>query len=262
MNEFAQLAHPATAMPLAAQTIALWITGVLSAACVVYGLVLAVKHRTPLPILFLVSGFLTCAGEPLLDIIGHIYHPEQGQISVFTSYGRPVPLHVGFLLLTYYGGILVYFFEKMKASAIEAKELWVIFGSTVLISYFVELWPVSAGLWSYDPLQPLWPWKATLPINWAIANTVSAFVPLAICNAMLPRLKGVMLLIVPILSPMGAIAAHLGGMFPYYFIRNSPLGTDPIWIEASGVVSLITTMLIAQLAIASLQAGRAEERAA
>lgn len=72
-------------MPAAAQDIALWLCVTILAVFVVIAVRMSAKHKTLLPVLFLIAGFCTIVLEPIACHLGHAFHPEIGRFTLFKN---------------------------------------------------------------------------------------------------------------------------------------------------------------------------------
>ena len=229
-------------MPALAQTIALYVGSVAVAALFIIACRQWRRYGSIVPVLFLIGGFCTVALEPLVGVLGHGFHPVLGQVPLFTTLGRTIPLHIGLIYTFYYGSMYIFLYPTLRAGALSQTFTWGLFWATAAAAFVFEIVPMQAGLWVYFDPQALWLWRGGMPVFWVVANAVSLIVPLTLIKAFLPECTGWRQWLVVPLSPMGAIMGHVGSGFPFYIAANSDV---PPWVvEAGGVASFGLALVV------------------
>jgi len=232
----------ALVMPALPQTIALYVGAIAVTALLVIACRQWRHYRSFVPVLLLLAAFCTVALEPIVGVLGHGFHPVIGQVPLFTTLGRTIPLHIGLVYTFYYGSMYIFLYPTLRAGAVSRAFTWKLFWATAVGAFVFEVVPLRAGLWVYFAPQALWIWHAGMPVFWVIANAVSVIVPLALIKAYLPVCTGWRQGLVVPLSPMGAIMGHVGSGFPFYIAANSG---GPQWlVEAGGVASFALALLV------------------
>lgn len=236
-----------TVMPQFAQTMALWVGIVLFLVYLVIGLRMSRKYGTLLPFVLVIAGFCTIIMEPIVILLGHCYHPEIGQWTMFKSNQRAIPWHVPFRYAVYYGAVYLAVFPKIVANSFTKGYVWKLFGIGMFLGYLFEIPMVSSGLWVYYDNQALWLWKATVPLGWMPLNILAVIMPITIIKYFYPILsKGWNQLLPIAICPATAVGTHVGVGFPFYSITNSSASQ---WlIDLSGIV----TAAIACVVVAGL----------
>ncbi len=229
-------------MPAAAQEIVLWIAIVALGAFLLLGLQQSIKHRSALPLLFFVAGFVTILLEPMCTNFGHAIHPEIGQISLFKTFDRAIPWHIATIYSFYFGGVYLFMFRRIRENGFTRDFVWKSYLSICALAYAIEIVPVHIGLWVYYPPQALWVWSGGMPLFWTFVNAACIFMGLTLIKVFYPLMQGWKQLLVIPLSAMGAIMGHFGAGFPYYHAANS--AASPMLVELSGLASVGLAFLI------------------
>jgi hypothetical protein len=229
-------------MPAAAQEIVLWIAIVALGIFSVIAVLQSIKHRTALPVLFLVAGFVTILLETLVTHMGHAIHPEIGQINLFKAADRAIPWHIALIYSFYFGGVYMFMFSRIREGTFTREFVWKSFLFTCCLAYAIEIVPVHIGLWVYYDPQALWLWKGGMPLFWTFVNAGCIYMGLTLIKLFYPILKGWKQLLVIPLSAMGAQMGHFGAGFPFYNAANS--AASPMIVELSGLASVGLALLI------------------
>lgn len=241
-------------MPALPQTVALYVGGFAVAALLVIACGQWRRYGSIVPVLLLIGAFCTVALEPIVGVLGHGFHPVIGQVPLFTTLGRTIPLHIGLVYTFYYGSMYVFLYPTLRAGVVSRAFTWKLFWATAVGAFVFEVIPLQAGLWVYYEPQALWLWRGGMPVFWVVANAVSLIVPLTLIKAFLPVCMGWRQWLVVPLSPMGAIMGHVGSGFPFYIAANS--GGSQWLVELGGVASFALALLVVG-ACASVLAGEA-----
>jgi len=229
-------------MPALPQSIALSVGALAVAALLVIAIFHCRRYRSIVPVLLLPAGFCTVALEPIVGLLGHGVHPVIGQIPLFTTLGRTIPLHIGLVYTFYYGSMYILLYPKLRDGVITRALAWQLFWGTVVGAFVFEVIPLQAGLWVYYEPQALWIWHGGMPIFWVVANAVSVMVPLTLIKVFLPVCQGWKQGLVVPLSPMGAIMGHVGTGFPFYIIANA--GVRQWLVDLSGAASIALALFV------------------
>ena len=229
-------------MPATVQSVLLSVSMVTLIIFFIVALIQCRRHKTFLPVLFLIGGFFTIPMEPLVDLLGHAVHPEIGQISLFKVGNRAIPWHGAVMYAFYFGGVYMFMLPRIMANHFTVAYVWKAYLTTTVLAYLFEIVPVQWGLWVYYDQQALWFWKGGMPLFWPFVNSIAIFVPLTLIKLCYPILKGWRQGLVVLLSPVGALAGHFGAGFPFYNAANS--AASRLVIELSGVLSIGLCFLI------------------
>lgn len=229
-------------MPAAAQEIVLWIAAIALGAFVLIALAMCVKHRSALPLLFLVAGFCAILLEPMVTHVGHAIHPEIGQIQLFKTLDRAIPWHIATIYAFYFGGVFMFMFSRIREGRFTREFVWKSYFFTCALAYLIEIVPLQIGLWIYYEPQALWVWKGGMPLFWTFVNAGCIYMALTMIKLFYPVLRGWKEVFVVPVAGMGVIMGHFGAGYPYYNAANS---AAPQWVvEAAGFGSVAMALTI------------------
>lgn len=234
---------PHAIMPEPLQTIFFWLTGAMAAGVFLYSIYMARKIGSAMPVLLVISAGFAIVLEPVVGFLGHVIHPAQGSIEMFSTVNRTIPWHMGFAYIAAFGVVYLFIYSRALSGSLSRNYVWSTFAVSVIAYIVVEIYPVQVGLWVYYEHQPLWLWKGMAPLTWSFLNSACEIAGITLVYLMLPKLVGWRQLIVLVLGPMGAFAAHLGSGWPMYSVMNSSAANSAWLLEASGVLSIILAII-------------------
>ena len=229
-------------MPAQAQNILLSLVIIALAGYCVYALLLAKRYRSALPIFLLLGGFAACLMEPVITHLGHVIHPEIGQISLFKTNNRAIPLHIALIYPVYFCTAFFAMYGRIHQQKFDASYVWKSYFITCLLAYLLEIIPVSAGLWIYYDNQGLWVWRGGMPLFWTFVNACCVLVSVTLIKVFYPVLKGWRASLAILLVPAGGFMGHFGAGFLVYNVVNS---SSPQWlVEMCALLSVFTALII------------------
>ena len=232
-------------MPAMAQNVLLTLVVIALAAYSVYALVLAKKYNSALPLFLLVGGFAACLMEPVITHLGHVIHPEIGQISLFKTNNRAIPLHIALIYPVYFCTAFFAMYSRIHKQSFDAGYVWKSYFITCVLAYLLEIIPVSIGLWVYYDNQGLWIWRGGMPLFWTFVNACCVLVSVTLVKICYPLLQGWKAALVIILVPAGGFMGHFGAGFFIYNVVNSG---SPQWlVEVCALLSVFTALVIVAL---------------
>jgi hypothetical protein len=178
-------------MPAAAQQVFTVVWGAVALALAGYAGYQGLRHRRWLPAALLLGGAVCYFAEPMVDVLGLLWHPTHGQWVALDTF-RAVPLWGLFVYAICFGG-LPYLMWLDFRRGFTARRAWTWIGAFWLVDLAVEFPILHFGLYVYygDPPMRL----AGLPLYWLFMNIIG---PLATAVAVLtiPALhRGVGLLV-------------------------------------------------------------------
>tara|TARA_B110000503_G_scaffold51564_1_gene83204 strand:- start:21 stop:824 length:804 start_codon:yes stop_codon:yes gene_type:complete len=235
---------PDASMPEPLQTIMFWLTAGLALAVLAYSFVLARKHHSAIPVLLVIAGAAAIPLEPIVGFLGHVIHPADGSIKMFSAVNRTIPWHMGFAYTGAFGAVYLALYMKMVNGPVNPRYVWVTFAISVCAYILAEIYPVHAGLWVYYDNQPLWLWKGMAPLTWAFMNSACEIMGIALVYLLLPALTGWKQILVVVLGPMGALMGHLGCGWPMYSVINSSASQSPLLLELSGLLTVALAFMV------------------
>ena len=230
-------------MPQQAQEVALWVFGGLAIVFAVWGLYLAAKNKSALPLILVIAAFLCCILEPITNVLGNIIHPPVGQIHAFAVEGHPVPWHIAIAYLPLFTFIIFPFYRSFTERTLTPAFWWksalfVAIGFVALVHFFLQ-----TGVWVYYGVHGLkfgYVSAAMLSANVAVLIGVPLIV-----YALLPALSGWKQWLVIPLMPCLASGIHTAVHAPAYMVLGQDTGSIAQWIIHAGVlVSFLCGILV------------------
>lgn len=232
-------------MPAQAQSIMLGLVVAALIVTVLVGMRLALTHRSWLPICMIVGGFLCAFMEPLITNLGHVIHPEIGQLVAFKTADRAIPLHIVLIYPVYFCAAFFPMYSRITGQGFTRAYVWRAYLITCALAYLLEIVPVSIGLWVYYDQQALWVWESGMPLFWTFVNACCVLVPVTLLKVFGPVLHGPRVLLAIPLIPAGGFMGHFGAGFLYYNIVNSPAA--PWLVNLAGLASVLIAFLLVWL---------------
>ncbi len=180
------------------------------------------RKQNWIPLLVIISGFLTSLSEPMLDMLGHLRWANNLPVA-FTNFGIDVPwlippCYAAFLGLESY---FVYYMLKKGITRKQCLMVWAVGGLTDAIMETVGL---NLNIYEYYGLQPYTLLK--FPYWWGFINGASFFTIGFMLWFLVPRLKGVQRLWLLGISPMGMMMAYFTTGWVHILAQNAEI---PVW---------------------------------
>jgi hypothetical protein len=202
---------PQTAQLLA--TIGLWVpaTALFVAAAVYWR-----RSGSPVYLLGMFGGLIAAFNEPIADILLNCYHAEIGQWTVFSSFGRDIPLWaVGFYPI-YFGGLTLLIY-------------------TLVLGNVVLEWPVlPLHMYLYYGDQPYR--ILGFPILVGVLNTLGATLGAVVMAHLADWLTGPRRLLILAIPAWSDLAAY-GVVLPHLLTLNSEASTPVKYLgTTAGIV--------------------------
>ncbi|MDN2495459.1 hypothetical protein FHY52_01845 [Nocardia nova] len=222
----------------AGPAVLLVVFGVPAAAALVYGAIIAVRRRDPLPVAACLGALLCALNEPIFDVLGKIVYAQNHPVA-FTAMGRSTPW---FLVIGYvpWVGLLPYVIARGMATGWSRTRLYLIAASGVASVVGVEL----INLW-----LRAWEYYGEAPLKYFGGVAAMAAVPLAggyLIYAMADHLRGVSRAVAGFLIPtmvLPMIFAATG--WPLYIALYSNVGGLGDWLAIAMLCVLTVAAVIA-----------------
>jgi hypothetical protein len=140
-------------------------------AALVYCILLARRERKIWPVMVLLGAAPMTMWEPMQNIVTHVIYPEDGMHVAFEIFGRPMPIYLVLLYMTYFG-IWVPFLMKKFEDGVSVKQVMTYYLVTVAFATAFEPIPVHMFRWwtYYGENQPLKFFG--IPIWWFFVNAM------------------------------------------------------------------------------------------
>ena len=216
-------------------------------------IVIAITHlmqgKGPMLLLCLTGGFIACAFEPIVDVLGLVYFPDPGPWTAFTFMGRPLPWLIVFVYCWYVGG-QAYIAHRMFERGIDRAGVYRLWGTFGLINVALETPGILAGVYVYYGAHPFNFWG--FPLWWDVVNPLMPITAGALITKARPHLgSGWKLLGVIPLVPMADGIANAATAWPLWIALNSDIGYVVTYPAALVTFALVMYALwIVSLAVA------------
>jgi hypothetical protein len=205
---------------------------------------LAVREHDPLPIALLVGGALCTVLEPMVDVLGRCWYPQYGQVHLFETFSRPIPVYVLFGYTWFMGGLTIVAYRLLQTKGPGA--LLRLYPLLILVEAPFELLAVHTQVYVYYGSQPLslWAW----PVWWGFVNTAVPILAAVLFWTFREELRGWRLaLVVPALIMVDAGVNAAAG-WPVWTVlhASSPASVRQI----AGLATCLLGLLIVSTAVA------------
>ena len=243
---------PQLTMNPLAQNVALASGAIGMLICLIIGWRMSLKYKTPLPFLFPIAGACDVVLEPVICFLGHAVHAQVGQIMLFETNQRPIPVHVALLYGVYYGPVWLFLFHRFMTAGLSNAFLWKTFAVLFVFAQLFEIAPVNYGLWYHYGYHPFRFGEQGEPLFFPVVNLVPAFLGFLLIIKYRHLLAGWKSLLIIPLTQAAAYMGHLGAGFPYYNVINSSASETMVqW-------ACIASVLLALAFIAAINQALAE----
>jgi hypothetical protein len=125
-----------TTFPETAQNIANVVMAVLVAAFVAYAVFELVRGRGPLALILLAGGAVAYLNEPMLDVLGPLWHPRPNQDVAIETFG-PAPMWGLGIYTAFFGGG-TYVLYRRFARGLTLRQFWIGVGGFFAVNLAVE----------------------------------------------------------------------------------------------------------------------------
>ncbi len=227
------------------------------AALVILALIYSIYEwragRGPLALILLAGGAISYLNEPMLDVLGLLWHPRPGQDVAIDTLG-PVPMW-GLGIYTVFFGTGTYLLYRAITIGMTRRAFWIGIAILFVVDMAVELPLIGAGLYKYYGFRTPPFDVGGLPMYWLFMNAGAPL--LGACTlAAAPRVfAGVHVLRALALPMMMFAGFSLATGWPIFTALH--MRTLPAWLEWGAA---LLTVAIGATAIHEL-AGWAQQQA-
>lgn len=229
-------------MPAEAQLWATLVFGAVAAGFWLYALYLSAKTKDITPVLIMFGGTLCVFAEPIVDVLGSCWFPVQGQWTWIETFGRKIPVMVGFAYIVYYGGITLLTVRQFEQGR-TVKQIWHWYLLSILIETAFEPIPIQLGLWMYYGNQPFEVFG--FPLWWPPVNAAGAFAAAFLVYKVKPMFKGLSMLVIIPLVPSGDLLGNAATAWPVWNAIHTTQGYGVT--TAAGLLTLVLCAVFVQL---------------
>jgi hypothetical protein len=202
---------------------------------------------SPIALLCMVGGLACAPIEVIVDVVGLIWYPREGQWRAYESFGRPIPVLVVFGYVWFMGGLMAIVESRVSGGATH-REIWRLYGWLIALNVVIETFGTRMEIYHYYGHQPLTFFG--FPLWWAVVNTAVATVGGILIAALRPHLSGPRILAVIAVVPMVDAGVNASTAWPTWVMLNTNLSAwaiQPAGVATVGLCALLvwmTTLLV------------------
>jgi hypothetical protein len=205
---------------------------------VAFALRIWVRDKDAAPVALLIGGAACVIWEPIVDVLGRCWYPQFGQVHLFETFGRPIPLYVLFGYTWFMGGLTIVAYRVVQAKGPSA--LWCLYPVLILIEAPFELLAVHTHVYVYYGQQPLS--ISSWPIWWGFVNTSVPITAAVLLTCFRPKITGWHVLLLIPMVPMVDGAANAATGWPVWTILHASVPAAERQI--AGVVTCLLGLLV------------------
>lgn len=212
-----------------------------------------IRDRQPVPLLFMIGGAFCIVFEPIVDVMGMVFFPIEGQwVGIHTFAGRPVPIFMWPVYSWFVGGQAFLFWQTMQRGTLTEAKVWKHWLIGWGVNIVLETPPLWAGVYTYFGPHPFNFWG--LPLWWPAVNATMPLIAAFIVHKCWPHLGGwkVLYVIPIILMADGLVNGALA--WPVWSALHSGYGYGLSYPAG------LLTLALSALAIWLLAKGVAQDR--
>jgi hypothetical protein len=200
------------------------------------------REDDPVPVLCVLGGLVCTVFEPIVDVLGLCWYPRHGQMKLFETFGRPIPVPVLFGYAWAMGGMTVVALRLIRRHGVEA--LFRFYPLLLLVTVPFELIANNTHFYVYYGNQPLrlFEW----PVWWAPVNMAVPVVAAVLITRLRPYLTGARVALVAALVVFADGGVNAAVAWPVWSALNAPDLPTPI-VQLAGVATIALAFLVVWL---------------
>lgn len=252
MNELNRVFdYPQWSIPLEQQNSLLTTALVLAGVTLAYAIWTAWREKDTYPLFLFIGAGLAVIYEPLGDILTGVVYPPLEQVSLMTSFGRPIPLWLLPNYCFFIGLPALLLIRYLMKPSVSTRTWWITYVAIVLAVGLFEQPGLGSGFWRYYKENQAFS-ISTYPVWVAFANAQGLFIVAAgvhlLRNRILNRRTSVLLvLLVPMLFAGSHLAGHLPVAWALYTFQDSAI------VNAASIVAVAMCILSMWIALKCVQ---------
>jgi len=197
------------------------------------------KTKSPLPLLCLAGGAVSCLMEPIFDVVMCVWYPQYGQVPLFRNFDISVPLWLLPAYAWYISG-QGYFMYRQFETGLSAQRLWIFYGLFYVSDLLLEAPGLVLHIYAYYGAQPLKIFG--LPLWMAAANAVMPILLGITYKSLEPVLRGPGILFAAPLVPVIIGCAQISTGWPTWFALHSGAGLG--WTTLASFITIGLSMML------------------
>ena len=204
------------------------------------------KERSPILALCMAGGAFSVFMEPIVDVMGQVWFPRDGQWRMFETWGRPLPWFL-VVYVWYVGGQAFIAYRQLDRGA-RGRDIWKLYGLFFLVDVVLETPGLYMNLYTYYGHQPLNFFR--LPLWWPAVNAAMPILAGLLISVLLPSRKGWRMLAVIPLIPAADGMANIAASWPTWSALNTRLPAVAVW-SAGLLTCALACLMIHFLSLAA-----------
>ena len=222
-------------MPASAQLVATVAIGVCCLAAMALALVRARGTRGLAPPALLIGGALAVVNEPVLNLLGGLWHARHGQWTLFEIFDRPMPVWAAGGYALFFGAVPLAILEVLRRRPTRGafyRTIAVIMAADLAI----ELPVVGSGMYVYYGYQPFILF-GILPAEWLFINGLgpaATAVLLHRCPGLAGGPRWPVALVIPAVTQYAAWSIGI----PFFSAFNGGASHLGLWLAAGVTMAL------------------------
>lgn len=180
------------------------------------------RHRTPVPLLFMAGGAVAAVFEPIVDVLGMCFFPRPGQWVGLELFDRPVPVFMWAVYSWFVGGQAFLLWQRMQRGSLTGRGLWTFWGISWGVNAVLELPGLLMGVYTYYGAQPFE--VLGFPLWWPAINATMPVVAAFLAHKLWPHLAGWRVLMIVPIVPMADGMTNGAIGWPVWGALNTDLG--------------------------------------
>lgn len=233
---------PLWSVPAEQQHQLLVVASVLAVVAFLYAAFLSRRERDPWPLCVFLGAGLAILLEPLGDIFTQVVYPHVDQVSLFTAWGRKMPLWMGPNYFFFFSVPLLLIVRHVLQSGLTSRKWWLSYLGLVVFVTVFEQPGIAAASWKYygqhSPIA-----FNTYPL-WVGFNNAQCLFSTAVGVHVLRAigLRGVQSLWLALLVPLLIAGTHIAASIPVATATHS--STSQPLIEAAALFTIGLNLLL------------------
>jgi hypothetical protein len=200
------------------------------------------RTRSALPIIVLAGGAIAYLNEPIVDVLGLVWHPRIHQERVVNTFG-PLPLWGLFCYIVFFGAG-TYLFLALMRRGVTRRQFWTGVISLMVVNLGIEIPLLPTHLYYYYGYHTPPMTVAHLPLYWLFLNVGG---PLLAALALLAGgrfFTGRWMLLAGLVPMTGYAGYSLAAGWPIFTALHAPHLAPPfVWAAAALTIALSALML-------------------
>lgn len=248
--------YPEWSVAESQQLVLLWTACALAVLSLCYAAWFARRERDSYPLFILLGAACSVIYEPLGDILTKVVYPPLNQLSLMTSFGRPLPLWMLPNYAFFFCVPVLLLLQFVVRPDVTPRKWWIAYAGVVLAVALFEQPGINSDFWRYYAPNQAFSINS-YPVWVGFANAQSLFiiaagVALLRRSVLTPRLSFLLVLIVPMLF----VGSHVGATMPVSWALYTT--NDRLVVNTAAVLAMAMCVLSVWIALQLVRGGAAK----